>query len=185
MLLHCLFLVSPFPFLPILKKYCGSCLWLVLSRAWGDAQQCVGGRGLPVQGKVNFIPWCCPLFWSISQPSKLVEQLLSVQLVPAASRLLPLLCPLQYCTVQSVPCSCKLDHSPSRLVQRPYVCKVSGTSWVLCRKLISCCEQPVCCGSLGHIWLHGCGPPDAGARVAMQVGRRWSSEASDEAEMLI
>lgn len=72
MLLHCLFLFSPSPILPILKKCCGSRLWLVLSRAWGDVQQCVGGRGLPVQRKVNFIPRRCPLFWSISQPSKLV-----------------------------------------------------------------------------------------------------------------
>lgn len=74
--------------------------------------------------------------------------------MPAAPRLLPRLCPSRYQRVQSVPCSRKLDHSPSGLVQGPYVCGVSGTSWVLRGKLISCCEQPVAsCGSLGHIWL--------------------------------
>lgn len=74
--------------------------------------------------------------------------------MPAAPCLLPRLCPSRYQRVQSVPCSRKLDHSPSGLVQGPYVCGVSGTSWVLRGKLISCCEQPVSsCGSLGHIWL--------------------------------
>lgn len=138
-----------------------------------------------MQGKVNFTPCRCPLFWSIPQPSKPAEQLLSVQLVPAASHLLPPLCPSRCRPVQSVPSSRKLDHRPSRLVQRPCVCKVSGTSWVLCGKLMSCSQQPVSCGSLGHIWLDGCGPPNARARATTQVGRRWSSEASDGAEMAL
>lgn len=126
-----------------------------------------------MQREVNFIP----LFWSISQPNKLVEQFLSVQLVPAALHLLPWLCPLRCCMVQSVPCSGKLDHGPSGLVQRPYVCKASDTSRVLCRKLISCYEQAVSCGSLGHIWLDGCGPPRKGGG-----GQAW---LSDKAKVLI
>lgn len=122
-----------------------------------------------MQGEVNFTP----LFWSISQPNKLLEQFLPAQLVPAASRLLPWLCPLRCCTVQSVPRSGKLDHGPSGLVQRRCVCKVSDTSWVLCRKLISCFEQAVSCGSLGRIWLDGCGPPwEGGGGQAWLVTRQ-------------